>query len=167
MSHHTLEGLLVGCWLLLLYSGWLATVVVGVPGIVLGFFRPRTGRRLGRLACAIGIAIAVLGPATAISEVIEDGSPVAVQYLIVGVLVACGPCLVTGGLAILIANARDRSRDRKSPRVCAACGYDLRGTTDPARCPECGTPFVPPNLPGATPEKAPNGGRDGSDESRR
>jgi hypothetical protein len=40
--------------------------------------------------------------------------------------------------------------------VCDKCGYDLRGSIEAARCPECGTPFVPPNLPGATPTDAPD-----------
>ena len=46
--------------------------------------------------------------------------------------------------------------------VCEKCGYDLRGSIEVARCPECGTPFDPSNLPSATPEKAPEGGDEAS-----
>jgi len=51
--------------------------------------------------------------------------------------------------------------------VCEKCGYDLRGSIESARCPECNTPFVPPNLPAGTPAEAPEKGRQGSAESGR
>ena len=39
--------------------------------------------------------------------------------------------------------AIDRRRKRQE-RVCANCGYDLRGQIE-LRCPECGEPFEPPS----------------------
>jgi hypothetical protein len=40
---------------------------------------------------------------------------------------------------------------RRAARLaCARCGYDLRGTKDSARCPECGTPASPPTSSATT-----------------
>ena len=34
------------------------------------------------------------------------------------------------------------------PTSCTSCGYDLRGSVESARCPECGEPFDPADLDG-------------------
>jgi hypothetical protein len=53
---------------------------------------------------------------------------------------------VFGGLQwVLIIWLVMRLRSRKaSPFECGNCGYDLRGSLEIRRCPECGTPFEPP-----------------------
>ena len=55
---------------------------------------------------------------------------VAIPYWSVATLLAIGPILV------LRSGALRRARQRRSPGLCPACGYDLRATPD--RCPECG-----------------------------
>lgn len=60
----------------------------------------------------------------------------------VEVLVPCWFLLVlTGFLPVMWLRRRARERRRFQRRLCATCGYDLRGSPD--RCPECGSIPVP------------------------
>jgi hypothetical protein len=40
--------------------------------------------------------------------------------------------------------------------ACENCSYDLRGSIDSARCPECGTPLHPAKLSDGAPAEAPD-----------
>lgn len=78
-------------------------------------------------------------------------------YAILGI---AGGVLTYGALVHLwLMRYRDIGR-----RVCARCGYDLRGLVEP-RCPECGTPFDPSLLRDGLGEQAgiPGGAKPGSD----
>lgn len=54
----------------------------------------------------------------------------------------------SGGTFVVAAFAVSRFLPRvyMKPGGCERCGYDLRGSLDAARCPECGTPFDPASL---------------------
>jgi hypothetical protein len=51
--------------------------------------------------------------------------------------------LLAGAAATLWYYRRTGEKIRQLGGHCAICGYDLRGLPEP-RCPECGTPFTPP-----------------------
>jgi len=111
-----------------------------------------TGRSLGLLVAALALWKAMLMP------VVEYGSGARIP--------CCGSAVMYLALALVAAEFGTswvwRRRIRQSLcaqlgelgiPVCAECGYSLRGLSEP-RCPECGSPFLPPKLPGGTPEKA-------------
>ncbi len=50
--------------------------------------------------------------------------------------------LATALLPAIHLARRSSRRNRKQSGLCANCGYDLRAT--PQKCPECGTPTIPP-----------------------
>jgi len=45
---------------------------------------------------------------------------------------------IAGGYAAVLLRRRVSAILRRRRRQCAACGYDLRGSPDGGRCPECG-----------------------------
>ncbi len=51
---------------------------------------------------------------------------------------------IVGIVSFLLARRAEMARQRKHPRICNGCGYDLTGMTR-AECPECGRriPEVP------------------------
>jgi hypothetical protein len=42
---------------------------------------------------------------------------------------------------VILTRRADRRVRLLESGCCVNCGYDLRGTTDRCRCPECGTPY--------------------------
>lgn len=66
-------------------------------------------------------------------------------------------CFLNAGLLITLALFyshyawHDKRRNAHAARTttCLACGYDLRGSLDFGRCPECGTAFAPAPTQGA------------------
>ncbi len=63
--------------------------------------------------------------------------------LMFGILIAWWAILGAGiGAVHHTIRRRRAARWRHRRPECVACGYDLRGLTEP-RCPECGTPFDP------------------------
>ena len=57
-----------------------------------------------------------------------------------------GGSLQWGLLSWFLLRVRERRRHPSREQICAECGYDLRGSIESARCPECGTPFDPARL---------------------
>ena len=49
------------------------------------------------------------------------------------------PVLVFAAYSLLRVRVLWQKRQRKKLGLCLTCGYDLRGTTEADRCPECGT----------------------------
>lgn len=75
---------------------------------------------------------------------IHNSPPVALGTAIEGALFF--PALFWGPVSLLLSAAvflHNRYRPDYGPGRCKRCGYDLRGLPVP-RCPECGTPFEPP-----------------------
>ena len=62
---------------------------------------------------------------------------------------------------IAVAFAQDMRRTyRRSRLLCEACAYDLRGSREAGKCPECGKRFSKLNYPAAWPNIGPNIGGD-------
>jgi hypothetical protein len=75
---------------------------------------------------------------------------IATDWVIVFAACALLPALLLTGAAFI----RNRYWPVHEPGHCRVCNYDLRGLPEP-RCPECGTPFDPAEVPGlARPEHA-------------
>lgn len=58
--------------------------------------------------------------------------------IIIAALILIGSAILRGILVV-------RANERFAAWKCVNCGYDLRGSDD--RCPECGFPIQPPELP--------------------
>ena len=84
--------------------------------------------------------------------------------LTAGVVAAVVMLVVAVALAEVIYLALRQSPPARDSRHCHTCGYDLRGSIEAARCPECGAPFDPAELPGSMLEGPPAGGQGGSNE---
>ena len=62
-----------------------------------------------------------------------------------------GIIVLLGMASRLVAHARHVRMDRSTPaNTCVKCGYLLYGLPEP-RCPECGEPFEPANVPSSVP----------------
>jgi len=96
----------------------------------------------------------VVGPLIGIHVILEN-IRVGSLYYLTGALLWVVSLPRYRRVAILIANARDRSRRRKFPQACTECGYDLRARSSlPAA--ECGPHSIPLSAR-RQPETAPMG----------
>jgi hypothetical protein len=129
----------------------------------------RATRGLPLTIRSVGLVVLLLSAVGAVLCIILAllGIPDRVQrWVVVPLAGVWGAPAIVYGLAYMW-----RRRIRQSLRqqlrllgipLCEKCGYDLRGSIESARCPECGTPFVPPKLPGGTaldpPDEVPGSG---------
>jgi hypothetical protein len=103
--------------------------------LLLEYSTPHRWIRLSLTLSFVALALVTYAAVQALPSKSEPGS--AIQSY--GALY--GPWIVGLGLLSLLLGVFVVPR-RIRPGHCPACGYELRGLTEP-RCPECGTPFDP------------------------
>jgi len=132
---------------------WVRIVATAVAQV---WARGEDGLQLWLLVAVPDIPVYALAIATDYTPVARyrSGDAYFWSYTFLYWLFLLGGSLQWGLLSWFLLRVRERRRHPSLEQICAECGYNLLGSIEVARCPECGSPFVPATPAAGTPEKA-------------
>jgi hypothetical protein len=124
---------------------WLAAYFVGLVVICLPVRRYRVAILVPITAGAVALATLCIITLPGIIAETRPSFPWA--SIATGLLIGFAACAILPALLLTgAAFIRNRYWPVHEPGHCRVCDYDLRGLPEP-RCPECGTPFDPAEVP--------------------
>lgn len=126
----------------LLFIGWVAAALLGIPAVLVMYRFPRRARQLGAIACVTGLlqcAFLTFAPSSPYRFGLDDAAEFRMIAAWCAPAIFSGLVAITGG-SILIAQAT-----RNKGLQCARCGYTLIGN-ESGVCSECGVTIPPAQM---------------------
>ena len=119
-------------------ENFIASCIVGgivgllcSPFAVIALSGRRRGPALGLVVGLTSLVVVALTLALGLGTAIADGM---ITLMVLSALSFCGVCALAASLVPKVTT---------DPGKCQGCGYDLRGSLESGRCPECGRSFDP------------------------